>query len=108
MRDGDFAQQFAQAGSMVGIRVGQHHVLKRDERSKMLLEVGDEGFTAVRGSAIDDHKLVGGQIAVADNDGVPRTTAVTDGQEFNLTQHDALGVERALRDAASTLLRNRV
>jgi hypothetical protein len=56
----------------------------------MLLEVDDERFPAVRSSAIDDNKLVGGRIAVADNDGVSWSTAVTDGQEFDLAQHDIL------------------
>ena len=73
---------------MIGIGVGQHHVLKRDQGSKMLLEVGDQRSPAIGGATIDDHQLIRGRIAIADDDGVPRPAAVTHGQEFNLAPHD--------------------
>jgi hypothetical protein len=87
MRDGNFPEHLPQAGSMIGIRVSQHHVLDRDKRSEMLLEMGNKRFTAIRCSTIDDHQLVGSGIAIADNNSVPRTATVTHSQEFDFAEH---------------------
>ncbi len=85
----DFPHHRPQAGGVIPVGMGQHHVLQDRVRPEMPAEVRDDLDARLGVAAVDEHQPVVVGLAVADHDGVAGLGGGADGQELDLAVEEA-------------------